>query len=76
MDCPTHDLPELFRQLGLPDTAEAIDAFVARHRSLANGLDLARAPFWSSAQRSFLASAIADDADWCGAADLLSARLR
>jgi Protein of unknown function (DUF2789) len=76
MDDPPHDLPKLFRQLGLADTPDAIDAFVASHRPLVAAVDLAHASFWSPAQRAFLQAALADDADWCVAVDRLSASLR
>jgi Protein of unknown function (DUF2789). len=29
MESPTHSLPNLFKQLGLPDDAESIDKFIA-----------------------------------------------
>ena len=71
-----HDLALLFRQLGLPDEPASIDAFVAAHRALDPALELAHAPFWSPAQRAFLVAALIEDAEWCGPADLLNARLR
>lgn len=71
-----HDMPELFRQLGLPDDPRAIDDFIARHGAMDREASIADAPFWSASQRSFLRSATSDDADWAEVVDELSARLR
>ena len=75
MDANLHTMSNLFAQLGLPTDAAAIDAFIAAHRPLGNGVALYRAPFWSSAQRSFLKEEIIEDADWAGVIDELNLRL-
>lgn len=75
MERATHSLADLFRQLGLSDDPNAIEAFIARHGPMARGLSFADAPFWSAAQREFLYSATSDDADWAEVVDELSARM-
>ncbi len=76
MDANVHTLDKLFAQLGLPAEPEAIDRFIASHRPLDNDIALYRAPFWNSAQRSFLKEEIIEDADWAGVIDELNSRLR
>lgn len=76
MEKPVHSFAELFRQLGLPDDLESVDAFIARHRPLAGHLPLADAPFWTPAQSRLLCEGLADDADWSELVDALSARMR
>ena len=76
MDTQLHTLNKLFAQLGLPADSEAIDRFIATHHPLDNGIALYRAPFWNSAQRSFLKEEIIEDADWAGVIDELNSRLR
>jgi Protein of unknown function (DUF2789) len=75
MEPAVHSLRDLFRQLGLPDDAESIDGFIARHRPLPDGVALADAPFWSASQSQFLREEIDDDADWAELIDSLSAML-
>jgi len=72
----THELHDLFRQLGLPDDAASIDAFIATHAPLAPTVALADAPFWSAAQATFLGEEIARDADWAEWVDRLDEMLR
>lgn len=74
METSFHPLSELFAQLGLPNRAEEIQAFVETHQGLTT--PLVEAPFWSAAQAAFLAEALADDADWAEAVDHLDALLR
>lgn len=75
MESQFHDLADLFRQLGLPADAAAIDDFIAAHRPLAAGMRLCDAPFWTPAQAQFLRDDLRDDADWSAAADALALRL-
>lgn len=70
-----HRLQELFDQLGLPSTPEAIDAFITRHRPSALGCALPEAPVWTPAQATFLREAIAADADWALPAEWLAQAL-
>jgi Protein of unknown function (DUF2789) len=76
MENPVHALSDLFRQLGLPDDAPAIERFIASHRPLAPRVALADAPFWNASQSGFLCEQIAADADWAEIVDMLDARLR
>jgi len=70
-----HSLNNLFAQLGLPSDEAAIDEFIASHRPLESGTALYRAPFWSTAQRTFLKEEIIEDADWASVIDELNVRL-
>lgn len=76
MESPVHRIGDLFRQLGLPGDPGAVEAFIAQHRPLVEGVALADAPWWSASQALFLREALAQDADWAEVADQLSARLR
>lgn len=75
MDATFHPLSELFKQLGLPSSPEAIEAWIAAHRCDAQGCALPDAPVWTPSQAAFLRQAIADDADWAEPADQLCERL-
>lgn len=75
MEASTHDLTELFKQLGLPSGGAAIRRFCAEHFLLPKE-NLADAPFWTSAQSQFLREAWQNDADWAELVDQLDARLR
>ncbi len=76
MESHQHSMTDLFAQLGLPSSPEAIQAFVDNHRPLSSPLPLPEAPFWSPAQASFLRDRVAEDADWAGVIDQLDAGLR
>ncbi|PRA44556.1 MULTISPECIES: DUF2789 domain-containing protein [Pseudomonas] len=76
MEKPTHSLPSLFKQLGLPDDAESIDKFIASHSPLKPELHLADAFFWSEGQKQFLRDEIREDADWAEVVDQLNLLLR
>jgi hypothetical protein len=76
MEAPTHSLPALFKQLGLPDDPVSIERFVAVHSPLKPELHLADAFFWTDSQRAFLREEILDDADWAVVVDELNLMLR
>ena len=76
MEPPVHDLPALFKQLGLPDDPVSIDQFVAVHSPLKADLKLADAFFWTDSQRQFLREGILEDADWAEVVDELNLLLR
>jgi len=76
MESSTHELSELFSQLGLPDDQSAIEAFIASHGPIPAGTRLIDAPFWSPSQVAFLREKCAEDADWVELIDMLDARLR
>jgi hypothetical protein len=71
-----HPFHELFEQLGLPSTPDAIREFIARHRPLPHDIPLHEAPFWTPAQAAFLREAIEADSDWAEVVDALNAALR
>ena len=71
-----YDLPTLFAQLGLPNDPAAIDAFIAAHSPLGDGLRIHQAPFWNAAQSRFLCEEVHKDAGWALVVDDLSERLR
>ncbi|WP_192980332.1 DUF2789 domain-containing protein [Pseudomonas sp. EggHat1] len=75
MENPTHSLPALFKQLGLPDDATSINAFISTHSPLPATCSLADAPFWSPAQAALLREEILEDADWAEVVDQLNLRL-
>lgn len=76
MDAVFHPLADLFAQLGLPNSADEIDAFISRHAPLPSAIALADAPFWSPSQAGFLREALETDANWAEVVDHLDARLR
>ncbi len=76
MESGTHKMRSLFEQLGLPSSDADIAGFVASHRPLAAGTELADAPFWSAAQAQFLREEVEDDADWAEVVDQLNLMLR
>lgn len=75
MDTSLHTLCALFAQLGLPDSAADIRAFIASH-PLPPDTAIEDAPFWNAAQAAFLKQALDDDADWAELVDTLAARLQ
>ncbi|WP_095108765.1 DUF2789 domain-containing protein [Pseudomonas sp. Irchel 3E20] len=76
MESPTHSLPALFKQLGLPEDALSIDQFITSHSPLKADVLLADALFWTPAQAQFLREEILDDADWAEIVDQLNLLLR
>jgi hypothetical protein len=74
MEMQTHTLNMLFAQLGLPDSAEDIERFIARH-SLRPDEKIAEAPFWSPEQSRLLREMWNADSDWCEIVDELNTRL-
>lgn len=75
MDTTSHSLEMLFAQLGLDNSAEAIDDFTSRNR-IEPDLLLHRAPFWTPAQAQLIRDAMREDSDWVEAVDLLNTLLR
>lgn len=67
-------MTNLFLQLGLDESAEAIDAFIQQHQ-LPTDVGLAEAPFWNDAQRQFLVEQWKADAPWALTVDQLSEAL-
>lgn len=75
METPIHSMSTLFDQLGLPSDSAAIEGFIEAHGPLPPGLALSDAPFWTSAQATFLREEIFEDADWAEVVDELNAQL-
>lgn len=75
MERNTHNMANLFAQLGQVSDEQSIAAFIETHRPLPGSMLLHEAAFWSPPQASFLREAIADDADWSEAADTLNVEL-
>jgi hypothetical protein len=74
MQITTIELPELFSQLGLPNSDFAIARFIKEH-PLSEEVRLTDAEFWTDAQRQFLRESWQQDSDWCVAVDNLNALL-
>lgn len=72
----THSVTALFQQLGLPAAEGQIEAFILAHAPLADGTDLADAPFWSPSQATMLREQLVLDADWSVVIDQLNLALR
>lgn len=76
MEKTTHSFAELFKQLGLPSSHEAMELFLKKHRPLHPSTRLEDASFWNPSQGHFLKEQISMDADWVGLIDQLSLALR
>ena len=76
MENMNHTFTEMFKQLGLPNDAMAIEAFLKLRRPLAAGTRVENAPFWSLSQRHFLKEQLTCDSDWAELIDRLSVALR
>ena len=75
MELSSHPFSQLFAQLGLADDHAGIQAFIAAHSPLPNGMRLEDAPFWSPAQAQLLREERQDDADWAMVVDRLNVAL-
>ncbi|HFD87938.1 MAG TPA: DUF2789 domain-containing protein [Gammaproteobacteria bacterium] len=75
MEQPFHKFSELFAQLGLDNSAEAIDQFIRTHGPLSADTKLEDAPFWSKAQADFLRQSLSADSDWSEIVDELNTEL-
>lgn len=76
MNSSNPTMSDLFGQLGLANDEQSIDRFCEQNQGLSDQVRLEHAPFWNSAQASFLASAWDEDAEWAELIDQLNARLR
>ena len=75
IDTSTHNMSNLFTQLGLPDDPQSIEQFINTHGRLAPNILISGAPFWTSVQATFLKDEILKDADWVGVIDELNRAL-
>jgi hypothetical protein len=76
MENMIHTFTELFKQLGLPNDAMSIEAFLKLRRPLAAATRVEDAPFWSLSQRHFIKEQLCNDSDWAEQIDRLSLALR
>lgn len=67
-------MSNLFLQLGLDDSDEAIAKFIGQHQ-LAADVDIVDAPFWTEAQRQFIAEKLEIDGSWTTIVDQLNESL-
>lgn len=74
MDAPFHSFENLFRQLGLNTTPDAIALFIKEHK-LSSDTPLAEAPFWTAPQAAFIQESLSEDSDWAEVVDQLNAQL-
>ena len=71
---PEYSMNELFAQLGLDSSDEAIDNFIAANQ-LASEEKLTEARIWTDNQRMFLQEEWQKDAAWVETIDELNVRL-
>lgn len=71
---PEYSMNELFAQLGLDSSDEAIDAFIEKNK-LAKEEELTDAHIWNDNQRAFLKEEWFKDAAWIETIDELNVRL-
>lgn len=74
MSNATPRMTNLFLQLGLDASEQAIAQFIKAHQ-LPTTLSILDAPFWSEAQRQFLGEKIRSDGSWSIVIDQLSESL-
>ncbi|OLF35288.1 hypothetical protein BTW00_09195 [Psychrobacter sp. C 20.9] len=71
---PEYNMNELFAQLGLDSSDEAIDKFIADNQ-LSSEEKLVEADFWTDSQRMFLQEEWQKDAAWVETIDELNVRM-
>ncbi|BBI69177.1 MULTISPECIES: DUF2789 domain-containing protein [Psychrobacter] len=71
---PEYNMNELFAQLGLDSSDEAIDKFIADNQ-LSSEEKLIEANFWTDSQRMFLQEEWQNDAAWVETIDELNVRM-
>ncbi|GAB3242547.1 MULTISPECIES: DUF2789 domain-containing protein [Psychrobacter] len=71
---PEYNMNELFAQLGLDSSDEAIDKFIADNQ-LSSEEKLIEADFWTDSQRMFLQEEWQNDAAWVETIDELNVRM-
>lgn len=69
-----YNMNELFAQLGLDNSDEAIDKFIADNQ-LAKEVELKKAEVWTDSQRMFLEEEWKKDAAWVEVIDDLNVRM-
>ncbi|HAR75365.1 MAG TPA: DUF2789 domain-containing protein [Psychrobacter sp.] len=71
---PEYSMNELFAQLGLDSSDEAIDSFIEKHQ-LAKNEELIKSDVWNNSQRMFLQEEWTQDAAWVETIDELNVRM-
>lgn len=71
---PEYSMNELFAQLGLDSSDEAIDSFIEKN-SLAKEEKLTESDIWNDNQRAFLQEEWDKDAAWVETIDELNVRM-
>ena len=74
METFIHSFSDLFDQLGLDSSNEAIEAFIENHQ-IERGTPIEDASFWKPHQADFIRQAKANDADWTEIVDDLDTLL-
>lgn len=74
MDMSANNIANLFAQLGLNNSVDAIDRFAATH-TLPKEVSVNNAPYWNDGQRHFLQDALRQDSEWTAAVDQLNIML-
>jgi hypothetical protein len=67
-------MENLFLQLGLNNSEEAISEFISLHK-LAKNTTLEQASFWSTSQAQFIKECLDFDSDWAEVVDQLNVQL-
>jgi len=67
-------MENLFLQLGLNNSEQAISGFIGAHR-LAKETSLEQASFWSTSQAQFIKECLDFDSDWAEVVDQLNVQL-
>ncbi|MEN6669301.1 DUF2789 domain-containing protein [Psychrobacter sp. B38] len=71
---PEYSMNELFAQLGLDSSDEAINSFIEKNQ-MAKEEKLTESPIWTENQRAFLQEEWSKDAAWVETIDELNVRL-
>ncbi len=71
---PVYSMNDLFAQLGLDSSDEAIDKFIENNK-LAKNEELIKSDIWNDNQRTFLQEEWQQDAAWVEIIDELNVRL-
>lgn len=69
-------MSDLFEQLGLASSDEAIVTFISEHKGLRQGVHIEDAEFWTRQQGDFIKTALLEDAEWTELIDQLNTRIR
>jgi hypothetical protein len=71
---PEYSMNELFAQLGLDSSDEAISSFIEKHQ-LTKNEELIKSDVWNDCQRMFLQEEWTQDAAWVETIDELNVRM-